>query len=212
MKILLVEDHPIFRIGETQLVRKRWPDADIGEAETLAAALSMVRNSSWDVAVVDLNLPDANGIESISQIHRAAPTLRILGLSLHDEVSYASQAIRQGAMGYLAKGHSTAELMVAVERIAKGGRYISSSLADRMVEHLISNRQLEAHETLGAQEYRVMLQLAAGQRVSDIAQTMHLSVKTVSTYRARIFEKLGIGNLVELVHYCQSHALHADSA
>ncbi len=207
MNILLVEDHPIFRFGVRHLVMQRWPDATVGEAESLQAALTMVNTGAWDVAVVDLNLPDVQGVESVIQIHRAAPALRILVLSLHDELAYAKQVLRLGAQGYLTKEHATDELITAIERLEKGGRYISNSMAEYMAQSLLEDNARPAHEQLGKQEYRVMLQIAAGIRVTDIASTMHLSPKTVSTYRTRVFEKLGVTSNVELAHYCLTHRL-----
>jgi len=207
MKILLVEDHPIFRFGVRHLVLQRWPDATVGEADSLQTALSAVHTDAWDIAILDLNLPDAKGVESVTQIHRAAPATRILVLSLHDELAYARQLLRLGAQGYLTKEHATEELISAIERLERGGRYISSSMAEHMAQSMLDDNALPGHEQLGKQEYRVMLQIAAGTRVTDIANTMNLSPKTVSTYRTRIFEKLGVTSNVELAHYCLTHHL-----
>lgn len=207
MNILLVEDHPVFRFGVRHLLLQRWPDATVGEADSLEAALSALRAGTWDLAIVDLNLPDALGVESITQLHRAAPGLRILVLSLHDELAYARQVMQLGAQGYLTKEHTTDELIHAVERLEKGGRYISSSMAEHLAHAMLQGDARPAHEQLGKQEYRVMLQIAAGRRVTEIAAAMHLSPKTVSTYRSRIFEKLGVGSNVELARYCMAHRL-----
>lgn len=207
MNILLVEDHPIFRFGVRHLVLQRWPDATVGEADSLHSALAIAHAHAWDIAVVDLNLPDAKGVESVTQIHRALPATRILVLSLHDELAYAKQLLRLGAQGYLTKEHATDELISAIERLQKGGRYISASMAEHMAQSLLDDNALPAHEQLGKQEYRVMLQIAAGTRVTDIANSMHLSPKTISTYRTRIFEKLGVTSNVELAHYCLTHHL-----
>lgn len=211
MRILLVEDHPIFRFGVRHLVSQRWPDAVVAEADSLEAALAMLRDAPWDIAIVDLNLPDAQGVESVTQILRLAEGIRILVLSLHDEVAYARQVLRLGAHGYLAKEHATDELIHAIERLEKGGRYISNSMAEHMAQSMLDDSGLPAYEQLGKQEYRVMLQIAAGRRVTDIANTMHLSPKTVSTYRTRIFEKLGVTSNVELAQYCQTHHLSDNS-
>lgn len=207
MKILLVEDHPIFRFGVRHLVAHRWPDAQIGEAGSLAEAVQVARSGAWDLAVVDLNLPDADGVESVTQLHRVAPGMGMLVLSLHDEVAFAKQVLRQGAKGYLTKEHATDELVAALEKLLQGGRYISSSLAEHMAHSLVDDAPQAAHEQLGKQEYRVMLQIAAGRRVTDIAAAMHLSPKTVSTYRSRIFDKLGLVSNVELARYCVHHRL-----
>jgi two-component system, NarL family, invasion response regulator UvrY len=207
MKILLIDDHAIIRFGVRQLIMKRWPDALVGDAGTLAQALSEVRTNAWDLAIADLNLPDAHGIECVAQLRRAAPTLPILVLSLNSETAYATQVMRLGAMGYITKERAPEELAAAVERVAEGGRYISASLADHMADQLFGDTAAQPHNLLGQQEYRVMLQLAAGRRISDIAKGMHLSPKTVSTYRFRILEKLALKSNVELVRYCLTHHL-----
>ena len=207
MRVLLIDDHSMIRFGVRQLLLQRWPDAQFGEAATLDQALQLVRANPWDVAIADLNLPDAQGIECVAQLHRTAPTLAILVLSLHAETAYATQVMRLGAMGYLAKDHAPEELVTAVERVFQGERYISLALADHLADQLFGDSKLTAHDSLAPQEYRVMLQLAAGQRIADIAQHMHLSPKTVSTYRARILAKLDLQSNVELVRYCMEHHL-----
>lgn len=210
MKVLLVEDHPIFRLGVRHLLLRRWPELEIAEAATLAAAMQHIRSEVWDVAVVDLNLPDAQGVEAVSQLLRAAPAMRILVLSLHDEVAFAKQVLRLGARGYMTKEKACDELVIAVERLAVGGRYISNSLAEHLAQSLFAEGAKPAHEHLGKQEVHVMLQIAAGLRVGQIAAAMHLSPKTVSTYRTRLFEKLGLASNAELARYCLQHRLSED--
>lgn len=212
MNILLVEDHPIFRFGVRQLILQRWPGAACGECSTLATALQAVRQQPWTLAVVDLNLPDADGIEAVSQLLRAAPGLRVLVLSLNGEAAYAQRLLQQGAAGYLAKDRAAEELVAAIERVAAGGRYISAALAEHLADLLSGQGKASAHSELSPQEYRVMLQLAAGKRVADIAEGMHLSPKTVSTYRSRILDKLGLASNAELARYCLANGLDPDSA
>jgi two-component system invasion response regulator UvrY len=210
MNILLLEDHPIFRLGVRQLVVRRWPEASVTEAGTLAAAVAAVRQQRTDLGVVDLNLPDASGHEAIAQLLRAAPGLRLLVVSLNSEADYARRALQMGAAGYLAKDRAPEELVAALERIADGGRYITASLAEQLADLVTGRRGGGAHEELSVQEYRVMIQLAAGQRLTDIGERMHLSPKTVSTYRSRILEKLGLENNAELTRYCLAHKLMRD--
>jgi two-component system invasion response regulator UvrY len=207
MNILLLEDHPIFRFGVRQLVAQRWPDAEIAEAGTLAEALAAGRRSALHLAVADLNLPDTDGLEVVSQLLRAMPQLRLLVLSLNSETVYAQRVLKLGAAGYLAKDKAAAELISALERIAAGGRYISTELAGQLADVMSGERKAEPHEDLSDQECRVLLQLATGRRVSDIAENMHLSPKTVSTYRSRILEKLQLASNAELARYCLSHGL-----
>jgi DNA-binding NarL/FixJ family response regulator len=210
MNILLLEDHPIFRIGVRQLVARRWPEASISEAGTLADAISAVRRRRMDLAVVDLNLPDASGHEAIAHLLRAAPGLRLLVVSLNAETDYARRALQMGAAGYLAKDRAPEELLAAIERIADGGRYITASLAEQLADLVTGRRGGGAHEELSVQEYRVMVQLAEGERLTDIAERMHLSPKTVSTYRSRILDKLGLASNAELTRYCIGHRLISD--
>ena len=210
MKFLLVDDHPIFRFGVRELLRQRWSDAHIGEADSVAAALKELSGNDWDLALVDLGLPGTQGIESVTQIRRAARNLPILVLSLHQEVDYARRVMQQGAQGYLSKSNAFDELFAAVQAVLAGGRYISNALAQLLALGALSEDHRPALETLGNQEYRVMLQLIDGARVSDIAKRMSISPKTVSTYRSRIFEKLGVRSNVELAHYCQQHRLARD--
>lgn len=210
MNILLVEDHPIFRIGAIQLIRQHWPDAHIVEAASLREALEAVRADGLTLAVADLNLPDAHGIEAVAQLLRAAPQLRLLVLSLNAERDYAERVLALGAVGYLAKDRAAGELIRAIERIAAGGRYIGPALAEHLADRLAGKAPAQPHEQLSAQEYRVLLRLAAGERIADIAAAMHLSPKTVSTYRTRVLEKLGVASNAELARYCQ--ARHLDTA
>lgn len=207
MNVLLLEDHPIFRFGVRQVVVQHWPDAAISEASTLAEALDVVQQQAIDIAVVDLNLPDSEGIEVVSKLRRAVPGLRILVLSLNAEAAYARRALQLGAAGYLAKDRATEELIQAIDRIAAGSRYITATLAEELADLVTSDRKGAPHEELSAQEFRVMIHLAEGLRITDIATAMHLSPKTVSTYRSRVLEKLGIGSNAEVARYCLTHRL-----
>lgn len=208
MNLLLVEDHPIFRFGVRQLIAQRWPDAAIAETGTLAQTLQAVRQQRFDLALLDLNLPDSEGLEIVSHLQRSAPGTRLLVLSLNAEVAYARRALQLGAAGYLAKDRAADELIAAIERILAGGRYITATLAEQLADEMVSgSRPVLPHETLSAQEYRVMLQLAGGAKVGDIAIGMHLSPKTISTYRSRIFDKLQVASNAELARYCLSHHL-----
>lgn len=210
MNILLVEDHPIFLLGVRHLIAQRWPAAQCTEKGLLADAVQAVRQATWDVVVADLNLPDSEGVEVVSQLMRAQPGLRLLVLSLNAESAYARRVLQLGAQGYLAKDQASLELVAAMERVLAGGRYISTSLAN-MLADLATGRSAEmVHESLSVQEYRVMVSLAAGRRVGDIAKAMHLSPKTVSTYRTRILEKLGLNSNAELTRYCLQHNLLDD--
>lgn len=209
MNILLLEDHPIFRLGVRQLILSRWPEAAIAESDTLAAAVAATRHTVFQMAVVDLNLPDSDGIEAVSRLHRVAPALKILVLSLNAEAAYAQRALQVGAAGYLAKDRAGAELIAALEKISSGGRYITQSLAEQLADLLTGERKGAGHQELSAQEYRVMILLAEGHPVNQIAETMNLSPKTVSTYRSRILDKLHLCSNADLARYCVGHQLIA---
>ena len=207
MNILLLEDHPIFRFGVRQLVQQHWPEAAISETATLAEGLACVRGDAMDIVLVDLNLPDSDGLEVVAQLHRAAPSLRLLVLSLNAETAYARRALQMGAAGYLAKDRAANELIAALDRVAAGGRYISMDLAEQLADLATGEGRSASHDLLSDQEYRVMILLAEGKRVGDIAEAMHLSPKTVSTYRTRILDKLQLDSNAELARYCLTHRL-----
>ena len=209
MNALLLEDHPLFRFGVRALLLQHWPTAHVQEADTLAQALEAVRLATFDIAILDLNLPDAGGLESVTQLRRAAPTTRLLVLSLNQEAAYAQRALQLGACAYLTKAHAAQELVVAIERVLAGGRYITASLGELLAGQWADGASAEgpAHSLLGAQEYRVLLMLAAGLRVGEIGKRMHLSPKTVSTYRTRVLQKLALGNNIDIAQYCRHHQL-----
>lgn len=211
-EFLLLEDHPIVRIGLRQLIAQRWAEAMIHEATSLQDALTLLRQQAPQAAVVDLNLPDAKGLESITRLHRAAPALRILVLSLNKEAAYASRALQLGAWGYLNKDQAGAELVLALERLLAGQRYLSPSQADRLAGQLAGATTAAPHEALAPQEYRVLILLAEGLRLTEIGELMHLSPKTVTTYRARVLDKLGLSNNSELVRYCVEHGISGKPA
>lgn len=208
MHILVVDDHPVMRFGVCQILQQYWPTVTIGEAETLAQALTQLRSQHWDIVVLDLSLPDASGVEGLVQLRRAAPEVPVLIWSMHDETAFAEHALKLGAAGYLTKEHASWELLAAIDRISRGGRYISQDLAERMV-HLVAGDAAPGlpHQTLSAQEYRVLLLIGEGLSASEIAERMHLSVKTVGTYRARIIDKTGLSSTAEMARYCVRHGL-----
>lgn len=208
VKILIVDDHPLMRMGVSQLVLQEWPDADIDEAPTIADALARIAAKRPDLITLDLSLPDAQGTEGASRILRAVPNVPLLVLSLNAEAAYASRLMQMGAAGYLPKDRAPEELRVALRRLLEGGRYVTASMADHLLG-LLSGKVPQAlpHEQLSAQEHRVMLLIAAGKTPAQIADTMHLSVKTVGSYRARILEKAGWSNNTELTKYCVQHGL-----
>lgn len=212
MKLLMIEDHPVMRFGVRQLVQQHWPDCEFVEAQTLQAGIELASTRAWDLALLDLSLPDSSGLEGLVQLRREAPELRVLVLSMHNETAYAARALQAGAAGYVTKEHATTELLTAIERVLAGGRYLTSTLADHLAGMLAGDRAARLpHETLSAQEHRVLLLIASGKAAADIAETMQLSVKTVGTYRARIIEKTGLSSTADMARYCVQHGLLADA-
>lgn len=208
MKVLVIDDHPLMRMAIGQLVQQEWPDVQLSEASTIAAALQCIAASRPNLVTLDLSLPDAQGTEGASRVLRALPGVPLLVLSLNAEAAYAARLMQMGASGYLPKDRAPDELRVALRRLAEGGRYVTASMADHLLG-LLSGKVPQAlpHELLSTQEHRVMLLIAAGQTPAQIADAMHLSVKTVGSYRARILEKAGWANNTELTKYCVQHGL-----
>lgn len=208
MHCLIVDDHPIMRLGVRQLLLGRWPDAKVVDAESIASAAERLAEGRPDVIILDISLPDACGTEGVARMLRLARGTPILVLSLNAESAYAARVLQMGAVGYLPKSLAGEELITAVERVISGKRYVTPSMADRLLD-LLGGKPVERlpHEELSAQEYRVMLQLAAGKGANEIAETMHVSAKTVSTYTARILQKTGWRNKVEMTKYCVQHDL-----
>lgn len=209
MNILLVEDHPLFRLGLRQAVQARWPLARVDEAATLAEAEHRVGRAPDAIAIVDLRLPDAEGIEAVPRLLAAAPDLRMLVMSFHSEASYAERVLGLGARGYLSKGGSAEELLTALELVGAGGRYVSPALARRLAERVVGRRPQAAHEALSDQETRVMLLIAAGKGVGEIAGLLGITGKSVTTYRARLLRKLALDSNVDVAKYCLAHGLSA---
>lgn len=208
MRLLIVDDHPLMRMGITQLVLQEWPGAQIDEAPTIAEALTRIAAARPDLVTLDLSLPDSRGTEGASKLLRVLPGVPLLVLSLNAEAAYAARLMQMGVAGYLPKDRAPEELRTALRRLSEGGRYVTAAMADHLLG-LLSGKAPDAlpHEQLSAQEHRVMLLIAAGQTPAQIAEAMHLSVKTVGSYRARILEKAGWANNTELTKYCVQHGL-----
>jgi two-component system, NarL family, invasion response regulator UvrY len=207
MRILIADDHPLVRRGVKDLLRETFPDASIGEAGDLAGVMKAVRGAAWDIILLDLSMPGATGLEGLLKLKRACPDVPALVFSVHAEEQYAVRALKAGAMGYLTKDHSTEELLKAVKHLLARRRYVSAALAERLALDLTVESEKPLHEQLSQQEFRVLCLIGQGQTVSEIAQRLHLSVKTVSTYRARLLEKMQMRNNAELMRYCVDHHL-----
>jgi two-component system invasion response regulator UvrY len=200
-KILIVDDHEVVRDGVKRILAEQSGKVSFGEAGTIPEALRLAGEDDWDVAILDLSLGDRSGLQLLEQLKVIRPKLPALIMSMHTEKHYARRAFRAGAAGYVTKDSSRAELLKAVNRVIEGGRYISASLAERLIVDLERGTGRPPHETLSNREYEVMRLIASGKTVVEIAGLLFLSDKTISTYRARILEKMDMKTNAELTHY-----------
>ncbi|OGW48289.1 MAG: DNA-binding response regulator [Nitrospirae bacterium RBG_19FT_COMBO_58_9] len=207
VKILIVDDHEVVRRGVKQILEETFPQVEVGEADTGQKGIAAVRQEPWDLAIVDISLPDQSGLELLVELRSTAPQLPLMVLSLHPEEQYAVRAFRAGAMAYLTKQTAPEELARAVKQVLSGRRYVTASLGECMAGNLSKNPTGLAHQTLSEREFEVLVLLAQGQSVKHIAQSLALSMKTVSTYRARLLDKLQLANTAELIRYALDHHL-----
>ena len=207
MKVLIADDHAVVRRGLKQILSEERDVTVVGEAKNGHEALEMSRRLEWDVAVVDYAMPGRSGVELLKEIKRHHPKRPVLVLSMYPEEWHAVQVLRAGGAGYLSKETATEELMTAIRKVVKGGRYVSPALAEKLASGLAPDRARAPHETLSDREYRVLWLLASGKPISQIAQEMFLSPSTISTYRTRILRKLGLANNAQLVQYAVQHQL-----
>ena len=175
--------------------------ARFGEAQNAGEALNRVSKESWDVAVLDITMPGRNGWEVLREIKRLRPKLPVLVLSMHPEDQFAVRMLKNGAAGYLTKESAGEELAGAINKVVSGGRYVSPSLAERMAAYLDIDVQKPPHERLSDREFQIMRMMASGKQVSQVARELSLSVQTISTYRARILEKMDLKNNAEMTRY-----------
>lgn len=202
MHVLMVDDHTIVRDGLKRiLAAASSDDLRVTEAATAFEALDRLRQQRFDVAIVDLSLPGMSGLDLIQRMHDNWPQLRVLVLSMHTEEQYALRAFKAGAHGYLTKDSAAGELLDAVRTVAAGGAYVAPALAARVVQTLAQPRPAAAHAALTDRELDVLQRLVAGQRPTEIAAALHLSVKTISTHKARIQDKLQLGSTAALIRF-----------
>ncbi len=207
LKILIADDHAIVRQGLKQIVTETSDMAVAGEASNGQELLNMIKENDYDVVVLDITMPGRDGMDVLKQLRIEKPDLPVLMLSIHPEEQYALRALRAGASGYLTKESAPDELVVAIQKVSRGGKYISSSLAEKLAFELEVGREQAPHETLSDREYHVMRMIASGKTVMEIAHELSLSEKTISTYRSRILEKMKMKNNAELTYYAIKNQL-----
>lgn len=207
IRLVIADDHAIVREGLRRIVSSE-PDMQVvGEAGDGAEVMQRVRAEAFEVLVLDLSMPGRSGMELIRLVHAEHPRLRILVLSMHQELQYAVRAIKAGACGYLTKDSAAGQLAQAIRKVASGGAFISAEVAEQLALGAMPGNQGLPHEALSDREFEVLRLLAAGISVSDIALRLHLSVKTVSTHKAHLMQKMGLQNASELFRYAIKHGL-----
>jgi two-component system invasion response regulator UvrY len=206
-RILVVDDHPLVRRGILQVIAEEFRGATLCEASTGEEALAAVWNQSWDLVLLDISLPGRSGLDILKEIKAARPKLPVLVVSTFPESQLAVRVLRVGAAGYLTKDSPPETFLKAVHQCLSGGRYITPGVADTLASDLLTDTSKPAHELLSDREYDVMLRIAAGESVSQVALALHLSVKTVSTYRTRILLKMGLENNAQLSQYAIRNGL-----
>lgn len=210
--LLLVDDHTIVREGIRRILEPVTAEWAITEAATAFQALESLRRQPFALAIVDLSMPGMTGLELIHRIKTEYPSVAVMVLSMHAEEQYAMRAFKAGANGYLTKDSAASELLAAVAKVAAGGAYVTASLAERMVQQLSGVVHAPRHTELSDRELDVLQRIVAGQRLTDIAEALHLSVKTVSTHKTRIQEKLQLPNVAALIRYGLEHQLDKDTS
>lgn len=208
-RLLIVDDHAIVRRGLREIlddvagIELRCDEAPSGEEALVRAAAAQ-----YALVLLDISMPDRNGLETLKRLKRDHPSLPVLMLSMHPEEQYAIRALKAGAAGYLTKQSAPDELIAAVTKVLAGGKYVSASLSERLAEELTGGRgETAPHERLSDREYQLVCMLAAGRTLKEIADELSLSIKTISTYRARILEKMRLRNNAEIINYAIRHNL-----
>lgn len=207
IRVVIADDHTIVRDGLRHLLGAAGDIAIAGEAANGAEVLERVRTLQFDVLLMDMSMPGKSGVELIRQVHAEAPKLRILVLSMHEERQYAVRAIRSGASGYLTKESATLQLVAAIRKVAAGGAFISSEVAQELALGAMPNASGPLHGALSDREYQIFLAIASGRSITEIAQQLFLSVKTVSTHKSNILRKMSMTTQAELIKYALTHGL-----
>jgi two-component system, NarL family, invasion response regulator UvrY len=209
LNLLIVDDHSIIRKGLRQILLEKYPSSSIDEAGNAEEVMRKLHSSEYDIVISDLSMPGRSGLDVVEYIRQHFPKTPVLILSIHPEEQYAIRALRAGAAGYLSKDSATEELVLAVQKVLQGRKYISASLAERMASRIDVHMEVDkpVHEALSNRELEVFKSIAGGKSVSDIAEQLSLSITTVSTYRARIMMKMNMKSNADMTRYCMEFKL-----
>lgn len=206
INVLIADDHAIVRQGLKQILSETDDLIVSGEAEDGADALRLARHAPWNVFLLDITMPNRNGIDTLKALKKEFPRQPVLMLSMHAEEQYAVRAIQAGAAGYLTKQSAPEQLVTAIRQVARGEKYISPTLAARLAE-VVAGGERAPHESITNREYQVLVLIASGRTLTQIAEELNLTVATVSTYRRRLLEKMNLKSTAELIHYGLRHGL-----
>jgi DNA-binding NarL/FixJ family response regulator len=201
LNILIAEDFPLFRLGVKELLTDGLEAVTFGECDNARDLFELVQRKKWDAVILDITIPGTTGTEALKHVKKACPTLPVIVLTMHPEDQYAVRMFKAGADAYLTKVSAPEELVKAVKKVLAGGQYVSPSFSEKLVRLVFQPTDRLPHEILSDREYEVMRLLASGKTVSEIADSLHLGTTTISTYRARILEKLNLKNNAELMRY-----------
>ena len=207
IKVLVVDDHAVVREGLKRIIAENVGMTVSGEAADGHEAMLVIKSEPCDVVLLDITMPNKNGLDVLKELHAESPRLPVLVLSMHGEDQYAIRVLRAGAAGYLTKDSAPAKLVQAIRKVVRGGKYVSPSLAERLVFDLGTDSDKAPHEILSDREYQVLCMISSGKTVTQIAEELALSVKTISTYRVRILEKLKMKNNAEITRYAIKEGL-----
>jgi two-component system invasion response regulator UvrY len=207
IQILIADDHAIVRAGLAQVIALEADMAVTGEASSGDETIALVRERAFDVVLLDIAMPDKNGIDTLRVIKQTRPGQGVLILSGYPENQYAINLLRAGADGYLSKDAEPAEILRAIRTVARGHRYLSEATADALTDKLAAPSDVASHEALSEREFQIFCKLAAGTAPTEIAAELHLSVKTISTYRARVLEKMKLSSNADLTYYAVKNGL-----
>ena len=205
--VLIADDHAIVRQGLRQILSETDDLLVTGEADDGAEALNLARQQPWDVFLLDVSMPNRNGIDTLKQLKKEFPRLPVLILSMHPEEQYAVRALKAGASGYLTKQSAPELLVTAIRQVASCQKYLSPAVAQQLAEAISDNTEKSPHERITDREYQVLVMIAAGKTLTQVAEQLNLGVATVSTYRARLLEKMGLKSTAELIRYGLEHGL-----
>ena len=207
IRIIIADDHPIVRAGMKQIISEAADMSVADEAGDGRQLLTKIRAENFDVVILDITMPHIDGLDVLKQLKIERPRMPVIILSIHPESQYALRVLKAGASGYVTKTSAPDELITAIRKVHRGGKYISPSVAEKLAFQLEADFEEMPHEALSDREYQVLCMLASGKTVTEIADELALSVKTVSTYRSRILEKMDMKNNAELIHYAVQNKL-----